>query len=352
MNLCKMAGPLMYVVPAFLLCHVVHLSSAAVDCSSIKNCSCVSNTIVCQHLRHLPNNIPPTVTEFIFDECPFGTLSNFPYSQAEVLAIRDSALTDVTLQNLPSLKTLDLSGNKLAPLRKDMFHGLDSVTDLILHYNGVKEVKDDTFENLPNLIKVDLAENPGIHISENAFSNHKELKHIKLGRCELDSIPIDALSKAESLTTLDLLRNPLGTIPGNTLSKLPHLQTLNLFGCSLTTIPASTFSGLKNLVSLNLAENEITEIPGSLFHDCRNTLQTLHLNGNKLKTLSGGDSEGVGWQNLHVLHLGDNPWTCDCNLQWMKALDLDRIDDENITYVYLLAPAPEPNRSLATWLAS
>jgi len=78
----------------------------------------------------------------------------------------------------------------------------------------------------------------------------------------------------------------------------------------------------------------------------------LHLNGNKLKTLSGGDSEGVGWQNLHVLHLGDNPWTCDCNLQWMKALDLDRIDDENITYVYLLAPAPEPNRSLATWLAS
>ena len=328
-----MAVSLMYIVPAILLCHAVHLSSAADDCPSVKNCTCISKTIICNNLKHLPNNIPPTITEFIFDECPFGTLSDFPYPQAEVLAVRDSALTDVALPNLPALKTLDLGGNKLAPLRKDMFSGFAAVTDLNLRYNGIKEIKDDTFENLPNLIMVNLAENPGIHISENALSNHKKLKHIKLGRCGLDSVPIDALSKAGALTTLDLRRNPLGTIPENTLSNLPHLQMLNLLGCSLTAIPASAFSGLKNLTSLDLAENKLTEIPGGLFRDCRHTLQTLHLNGNELKTLSGGDSEGVGWQNLHVLRLGDNPWTCDCNLQWMKALDLDRIDDENITYV-------------------
>lgn len=331
-----MATTLMCIIPAILLCHVFGMSCANPDCSTIKNCSCVSNSINCQYLKHLPSNIPSAVTEFMFDECPFGTLSKFPYDQAEVLAIRDSALTDVTdgvLQNLTSLKTLDLSGNKLASLRKDMFRGLDSVTDLILHYNGIKEVKDDTFENLPNMVKIDLSENPGIHISENAFSNHKQLKHIMLGRCDLDSIPIDALSKAEALTTLELLWNPLGTIPANTLSKMPKLQVLNLFGCSLTTIPAGAFDGLKYLVYLNLAENKIVEIPGGIFRACRHSLQTLYLNDNKLKTLSGSDSggTGIGWQNLHALHLGGNPWTCDCNLQWMKGLDLDRIDDENVT---------------------
>lgn len=341
---CKMTINIMckYIIAAILLCNTVGVMSAANACSPpIANCSCVDGTLSCMHLTELPTVIPSNITEFMFEECRLGQLTHIPYTKAEVLFIRNSGLTDISdgvLQNLVSLKTLDLTGNRLVSLRKEMFLGLRSLTDLSLRYSGIKQVADDAFENLLNLIEINLSDNSGLQISDNVLSKNKELKHIMLRQCDLKNIPINALSKAQALTTLELEHNPLGSIPTNTFTKLNKLQKLNLFGCSLTAIPVGTFNGLKSLVTLNLGENNITEIPDSVFDDSRTTLQNLYLNDNKLKSLTGDESgdDIISWQNLHELKLGGNPWTCDCNLKWMRALDKSRIDDGKIMYVSFL----------------
>ena len=337
-----------YTTAVIVLCHTLLLASASNDCSPpIQNCSCIEGTLNCQGLTKLPAAVPVDITEFIFDKCVLGDLTQVLYDHAEVLLIRDSGLTDIAdgaLQSLASLKTLDLSTNELVSVRKEMFRGLTSLTDLSLRSNGIKAITDDTFANLPNLTSVNLNGNPGLHVSDNVFGTNKRLKHVHLSRCELETVPIIALSTVATLTTLELDWNPLGTIPSLTFAKLTQLQTLNLFSCSLTSIADDAFAGLDQLFVLNLAENELTEIPDGAFDNCCHALQNLYLNDNELTSLPGGVSvEGASrfnWQNVRSLKLGGNPWTCDCDLQWMRALDLDRIDHENLTYVSLM---PESN---------
>ena len=340
---CKMAMAFnRYTAAVIVLCYTLVLASASNQCSPpIPNCSCIEGTLNCQGLTKLPVAVPVDITEFIFDKCVLGDLTHVTYDRAEVLLIRDSSLTDISdgaLLSLASLKTLDLGTNQLVSVRKGMFRGLASLTDLSLRSNGIKAITDDTFANLPNLTSVNLNGNPGLHVSDNVFGENKRLKHVHMSRCELETVPIVALSTIATLTTLELDWNPLGTIPSGTFAKLAQLQTLNLFGCSLTTLADGAFAGLDQLFMLNLAENKITGIPDGTFDNCCHALQNLYLNDNQLMSLPGGESgdesaSKFNWQNVRSLKLGGNPWSCDCDLQWMRALDLDRIDHENLTYV-------------------
>nr|CAH0102086.1 unnamed protein product [Daphnia galeata] len=172
-------------------------------------------------------------------------------SKTGVFQLKDANLSELPpelLQIAQTLRTLDLSGNKI--------------------------------EQLPSKI-----------------SSFNMLKHLTLNKNRLGIIPSE-LGQLTKLETLILSSNRLTSIPA-TLSKLRNLKLVNLSDNRLTTFPLE-FCDMKHLDVLDLSMNKMTEVPTGV-----GKLQVveLNLNQNQIQLLS---DELAECQRLKTLRLEEN----------------------------------------------
>ncbi|XP_032673539.1 leucine-rich repeat neuronal protein 3-like isoform X2 [Odontomachus brunneus] len=269
--------------------------------------------------------------------------------------------------NLEMLRTLDLSQNHLQRfffLCKDEYnlqmlnvsHNMleyiddnslnDRVTKLKildLSYNRLTIVNETMLEHLTMLECLSLSHNPiGDGIHNGAFWNLKALKHLDMRNISAPFFSGDFFKTLTNLSNLDISWNPISTIP-----LLPvKLQQLDLSGTqviSLENLYLPQLQELKmehmpNLTSLALNDLEnLTSLESLSMVGCRRLIQ-LRLwpqNGVMLPRLqrlsikeSGLTTLGVELsaliQRVPVVEVVNNPWKCDCKMEWIDMLNSTR----------------------------
>lgn len=177
----------------------------------------------------------------------------------------DKGLTDIPDDVDPETQVLDVSGNRLGKLTKELFQKkyLLNLQRLYLSKCQIKAIHKDTFKGLTNLVEMDLSGN------------------------YLDNVPTMALMNCLSLMKLTLSSNPIVAVKKLAFNHLSSLSTLELNGCEIGDIEESAFQGLENL-------------------------EWLHLGSNRLRTINGPQTLP---KSLKGIELQKNPWTCDCHIR-------------------------------------
>nr|CAD7195455.1 unnamed protein product [Timema douglasi] len=87
-----------------------------------------------------------------------------------------------------------------------------------------------------------------------------------------------------------------------------------LYGNKIKDLPAGIFHGLSSLQLLLLNANEISCIRKDSFRDLH-SLNLLSLYDNNIQSLANGSFDSM--RSIQTMHLGRNPFICDCNLRWL-----------------------------------
>ncbi|XP_043224845.1 protein slit-like [Amphibalanus amphitrite] len=146
-------------------------------------------------------------------------------------------------------------------------------------------------------------------------------KHIPLDTIELrleqnkiSEIPARAFSAYRRIKRIDLSHNQISKIASDAFEDLTELNSLVIYGNRLSMLPSGLFHGLVSLQLLLLNANKISCIQKDAFRDL-NSLTLLSLFDNNIQSLSNGTFGPL--ENVQTLHLGRNPFVCDCELQWL-----------------------------------
>uniref|UniRef100_A0A674E183 Trophoblast glycoprotein n=1 Tax=Salmo trutta TaxID=8032 RepID=A0A674E183_SALTR len=151
-------------------------------------------------------------------------------------------------QSLPAnTKTLFITGNNISHLTAGSFPvPLEQLTDLYLTGNQVELLGHNVFNNLPNLRLLDLSNNRILNFSAQAFPDYNKLLDLNLSRAFYNHTSMDEFFSllrsggALQLTRLDLSNNDLVVLPEGMFSHLSNLTILNLQNNSLIFIRNGT----------------------------------------------------------------------------------------------------------------
>ncbi|XP_067672234.1 polycystin-1-like [Haliotis asinina] len=212
--------------------------------------------------------------------CENKKIGTFPHAKyfpsgVQYLYFTANSLTrmDLTDDRFSNLKIIDFSSNKLesdSGIAKTLL-ALQHLEELYLQHNNIKKI-DTSYLHGTKLKILDLSSNP---LERFSFDDDHDIsvEEFRLADSHFADFPFEALKVFTRLETLD--------ISGNDISHI---------------------------------EKE------TLFH--RTDLKELHLNNNKLTTLL--ESEFDKLKHLNKIWLADNPWNCDCSLQWLH----DRMNEK------------------------
>ncbi|XP_046914205.2 slit guidance ligand [Dermatophagoides farinae] len=138
---------------------------------------------------------------------------------------------------------------------------------------------------------------------------------IRLEQNSITEVPSRAFSSYRQLGRIDLSKNNISRIAEDAFHGLKSLNALFLFGNEITDLPEALFKGLANIQLLLLNKNRIKCLRRGIFADLKH-LNLLSLYDNNIQSLAEGIFDPL--INIQTLHLGRNPFICDCNLRWLS----------------------------------
>lgn len=259
----------------------------------------------------------------ILEKDSFPFLPNLVFLDLrDVLALE---ITDDAFENLPNMKTLLLSGNKLTEIpravlrlknlsvldmqnnspndeyhvyfniRQVEFRNMTSLLRLNLAFNGLAHLFDNSFKDLPFLQELSLKNSSVYHIQKMAFASLTELRILnlmnniisdhavpdvffsltKLKELVLTGCRIQFLNKGginpfrnlKSLEYLALDKNSLMTLAPTDFPALVSLTRIDLSYNLLISWDKRLFQNNANLTKVNLAKNKFTDITLAMYQD-------------------------------------------------------------------------------------
>lgn len=289
----------------------------------------------------------------------------FPPSNLTVLDLANNnimSIKDSIFKNLQNMKVLILSYNDLDLIHPDTFKGLylearllplRSLKELRLDHNQLHTLNKDTFEHTTDIEILDLSHNDFQTIDRHtllAISGLPYLKKLYLQYTGIKTLPDDMLHTPRRLQILDLSGNiGIEKIP-RTLRQAINLQELYLNNTGFVNLTQDngfpnmpsvrvlhlcrnellhhvgrhSLSGLTNLTDLRMSDNiDLVTIDDlALAKPSKLTggaiwppIKKLYIGNNKISYL---ESEIIArWDSLSELDIRENPWTCECENQWL-----------------------------------
>ncbi|XP_072943224.1 protein slit [Epargyreus clarus] len=137
---------------------------------------------------------------------------------------------------------------------------------------------------------------------------------IRLEQNEITEVGPGAFSAVKRVARIDLSNNKIMKIAADAFNGLTHLTSLVLYGNKIKDLPSGIFYGLSSLQLLLLNSNEISCIRKDTFRDLQ-SLKLLSLYDNNIGSLPNGTFDSL--TGIQTLHLGRNPFACDCALRWL-----------------------------------
>lgn len=287
-------------------------------------------------------------------------------SMLQILNLNGNELTKIplALKDMRMLGTLDLGENLITTLDEPGFRGLDKLYGLRLIGNQIENISRNSFRELPALEILNVAKNQISFIERGTFEESPSIEAIRLDGNFLTQI--DGLFNNmrglvwlnvsdNNLTKFDYSNIPVGLkwldIHKNNLTELTnvyglddqlHLQTLDVSFNRIERVTASSIPNTIELLFLN--DNLIQDIePRSFLHKTNLTRVDLYAN-----RIIGLDMKALRLtpfppeRMLPEFYIGGNPFVCDCNIEWLKAINeqnsrqYPRIMDIDTIYCKLL----------------
>uniref|UniRef100_H3ANG8 LRRCT domain-containing protein n=1 Tax=Latimeria chalumnae TaxID=7897 RepID=H3ANG8_LATCH len=155
-------------------------------------------------------------------------------------------LTGVPRDIPPWVQNLSIAGSSIPLLNKTSFanngSALDNLTSLLLRHNEIEVLSASAFEQVPNIKTLDLSNNCLNNISVDAFAGLEQLQHLRLNGALGSSVEVQLVNALQtgnltSLIELELADNKLLSFPSYTSSQL-QLEVLNLTNNSLQFVEA------------------------------------------------------------------------------------------------------------------
>ena len=300
---------------------------------------------------------------------PLGQLKAFMFTKRtalETLIIQNYGITSIEdgcFKNNKHLRTLDLSKNKISTLKDTWFEGLGNLTFLKLDWNRIVSLKNSVFRYLTMLKELHMALNSLINIGKYDFQGLINLLKIDLQSNNIISIHHSAFSQVPNLQDINLQNNQLRSLESGMFQGINSLKALNLQNNTITSLEPDCLSS-KALLTINLAQNKIWSLPTSFLIHVSNENLEVNLARNMIQEIRANDLKGVVLKTLYLvsndiwliepyaflqanistveleqnqlstlpktverylntsnsLVLGNNPWSCDCNIQWLTRI--------------------------------
>ncbi|GLV35076.1 tollo [Carabus blaptoides fortunei] len=288
------------------------------------------------------------ITHLSLGRNTFDNLNEYSFPKMPKIVVLDLSnclLLDIsvgTFDTMPNLKTLLLAGNRLPSIEQGI--ALSRLKKLDVSGNSGNpisrsyfRVDDNIFVGMDSLYALQLSNNLISQITIFMFAGLENLRYLSLKNATVFGIDPGSLIYFKHLEYLNLENNQFSTeITADVFQGMDELKILLLGGCSLESLPAipSPFTYLPNLTYLGLERNSFYSISSNLFLPLVNmknldlsfnkltewnrrilnniSVEALDVSQNKFKRLTQPMMED--FQNLSMLNLEGNPFTCDCNM--------------------------------------
>ncbi|TKS66162.1 Matrix-remodeling-associated protein 5 [Collichthys lucidus] len=160
-------------------------------------------------------------------------------------------------------------------------------------------------------------------ITDKSLAGLRKLELLMVHGNDIHSLPDGGFKDLTSLQMLKMSYNKLKEINGHTLHGLWALARLHLDHNRLEFIHPDAFQGLTSLRLLQLEGNRLQQLHPATFATFTlmdyfhvSTLRHLYLSDNGLTSLPSKLLATM--PQLENLYLHGNPWTCDCNMRWLR----------------------------------
>ncbi|CAK1547729.1 unnamed protein product [Leptosia nina] len=140
----------------------------------------------------------------------------------------EGPLGPTTLPTLWVLKTLHLSDNTFASIRRGALSGLANLTHLNLHNNQIDVLEDYAFRHLVNLSHLDLSHNEIVSVSGASLAQLSNLEHLDLSHNFLRSLSAEPLKSLYQLSELLLHDNDISIIEDGALGMHTNLSRFTI----------------------------------------------------------------------------------------------------------------------------
>lgn len=276
--------------------------------------------------------------------------------------IFDGKYAPTEFEPLKSLKRLRLSYNLLHNLDLEIFEHTHHLQELYLDNNPFQILHPNVlsaFSDIPQLQKLDMSRMELSSLPEGTFHPLRALKVLKLDGNLFKTIP-QALKFAVNVKELSLNENPIGDLSENEnfMPPMAKLEKLNMtYMGSMHVIGKASMSGLEGLTELRLSNNHhLSYIHPSAFTFPEKDnpergqwplVKKLFLNNNNLTTID--NLLLIRWEDMEEVHIHDNPWLCDCEIEWVieKLMPvINKTTPHLIDHVKCAEPKPLLNEKL------
>lgn len=222
---------------------------------------------------------------------------------------------------LKSLQVLDLSYNQITSII-DSFPN-KNLLNLTLSHNAIRDIHTHSFADLSYLTSLDLSYNALQVLPDHLFKNNYKLEYLDLTGNSIKSLPEMIFQSLKKLKWLGLNDNQLYQIPDRTFASNMELEILHLSRNNIEKLNSKQLIGLYSLKELNIKDNHLTDIDSP-----SKKLESIDLSNNKLTR----PPKFLVTDNLSLrsVRLKNNPWLCDCSMQWFSdwsSLHQDILDD-------------------------
>ncbi|XP_017122249.1 protein artichoke [Drosophila elegans] len=203
---------------------------------------------------------------------------------------------------LPNLRMLDLSQNRIEQLPRHGFQGASELRVLSLAQNELRQLEDTSFIGIQRLELLHLQENQLGEADERALLPLAELRNLNLQSNKLEAITDNFFSNNSRLEQLDLSRNLIRSISPTAFDTQRSLEYLDLSGNALLDISVG-LGNLNNLRDIDLSYNQISRIQSDVIGGWRNVVE-IRLSNNLIVELQQGTFRNL--PKLQYLDLSSN----------------------------------------------
>ena len=245
------------------------------------------------------------------------------------------------INDLHQLRSLDLSYNRLKDIKNTSYQGNEQLYSLNLESNQIGNLSKGVFVDLPGLRILNLALNRIASIEQGSFDDVPDLHFLRLDGNQLTEINslfshlrdllmlnishnsiawFDYALIPFGLQLLDLHNNQIETL-GNyyDVDHALKLRTLDVSGNRIRELDASSLpSGIE---IVNLKENLLRKVAAFTFLGKQNLtkvdLSANHLTGLEMNAFQLSKGKSLRKQ-LAEFSVRDNPFVCDCTLDWLQ----------------------------------
>lgn len=263
-------------------------------------------------------------------------------NQTETFKLTDSEATDELLgqlflkRNYVRLRNLEISGNRIQRLDREIFKNNSRIRSLSLRNNQIQDLPRNVFDDLSELEELNLSKNHIQDFTKNPeiFKKLQQLRTLDLSNNSITNILRQMFNGLENLKKINLAHNQLFVLPYHVFERLQSIEMIDLSYNRIVSVENSFFLHNIRLKTLNLSYNKIRKIEDNSFYGLRE-IENLDLSYNELWNIKPNAFDTL--DNLHNLNLKNNRIdllsdNIFLSLKKLKSLDLSENDMQLLPY--------------------